>query len=59
MMLHTKNQGSRPCCFRLEDFVHILYKSMQNMSSPGRSHFEPQGQNLTKSGRGPLDDASY
>ena len=53
-------QISRPCGLRLEDFfIFSLYKYMQNMWPPWRSHFGLQGHNLNKLGKGLLDDASY
>ena len=57
MMLHTKYQGSRPCGFRQEDFFMFLpIKAYVKSVTPGRSHFWPQGYNLSKLGRGLLDD---
>ena len=60
MMLHTKYQGSGPCGFKEEDFfMFSSYRPMLNMCSPGWANFWPQGHNLNKLGRGPLDDTTY
>ena len=60
MMLHTKYQGSRPCGFRPEDFfIFLPIKAYVKPVTPGRGHFWPQGYNLNKLDRGPLDDTSY
>ena len=60
MMLHTKYQGSRPCGFRPEDFfIFLPIKAYEKPVTPGRGHFWPQGYNLNKLDRGPLDDTSY
>ena len=60
MMLHTKYQGSRTIRFRQEDFnMFSLCKHMYKMCPPGPGHFWPQGYNLNKLGRSPLDDATY
>ena len=61
MILHNKNQGSRPCGFRREDFFHVApYISLcKTCDPPGPGHFWPLGYNLNKLGRGPLDDTTY
>ena len=60
VMLHTKYQGYRPCGFRQEElFMFSLYNSMLNIWPLGAAHFWPQGYNLNKLGRGPLDDATH
>ena len=58
MLLSTKYQGSRPCGFRQEDVFMFPYISLYIKCDPsGQAHFWPQGHNLNKLGRGPLDDA--
>ena len=44
MMLHTKYQGSRPCGFRQEDFVHVApYISLCKTCDPrGGAIFGPR-----------------
>ena len=60
MMLHTKYKGSRPYCFKQEDFfIFFPYKPMLNMWPPGQAHFWPHGHNLNKLGRGSQGDATY
>ena len=60
MLLLTKYQGSRPCCFRQEDvFMFLPIKAYVKPVTPGRSHFLPKGYNWNKSGRSLLDGASY
>ena len=60
MMLHTIYQGSRPCGFRQEDFFMFLpIKSYVKPVTPEAGHFWPQGYNLNKLGRRPLDDTTY
>ena len=52
MITHTKNQGSRPCSFRKEDFfIDFLYISVCKISDP---LYRPK-----RLGRGPLDDATH
>ena len=68
-MLHTKYQGSRPCGFRHEVFLHLPYRSLSKIFdpregdvkhlTPGAETFWPKGYNLSKLGRGPLGDATY
>ena len=55
MMLHIKNQGSRPCGFRQEDFFKFSYISLcKACDFLGGAFFGPN-----KLCRGPLDDAIY
>ena len=57
MMLQTKCQGSRPCGFRQEDFFMFLAKkSYVKPVTPEAGPFLPQGYNLNKLDKGPLDD---
>ena len=59
MMLHTIYQGSIPCGFRKEDVV--IFFSIQaylKHVTPAAGLFLPQGHNLNKFGRGPLDDVT-
>ena len=60
MMLHTINQGFRPCGFRREDFLNAfpIYAYVK-LVTPGAGHFLPQGHYLNKLGSGLLDNASY
>ena len=60
MMLHTKNQGSRPYGFKQEDFQCFSPKQAYlNNMNPRWGRFWPQWPNLNKLGRGPLGDATY
>ena len=55
MILHTKNQGSRPGVF-----FHVApYISLCKTCDPGWGNFWPKGYNLNKLGRSLLDNASY
>ena len=62
MMLRTKYEVFRPCGFREEEFFYVipirisLCKICDPQSGP---MFCPQGRNLSKLGRGLLDDATY
>ena len=58
-MIHTKYQGSRPCGFRLEDFLMFsLKKAYVKQVTPGVGPFWPQEHNLNILCRGSLDDAT-
>ena len=60
MMLHTKYQGTSPCCYRQEDFFMFLpIKAYVKPVTPVAGLFLPQGYNLNKLGRGSLDDTTY
>ena len=52
MKLHTKYQRPEPSNFRQEDFPNM------SQVSPGAGTFLPQGYNLNKFGRGPLDEVT-
>ena len=60
-MLQTKYQRPRPCTFQTRrDFCFFfLYKSMLNVSAPGRDCFWPKGYNLNNLGKGPLGETMY
>ena len=60
MILHTKNQGSRPSGFRQEDFFMFYpIEAYVKHVTPQPGHFWPQDYNLNKLGIGPLDDTTY
>ena len=52
MMIHTKNQGSKPYGFRQEDlFMFSPILVYVKHVTPRAGHFWPQGYNLNKLGR--------
>ena len=56
--LHIKYQGSRPSSFRQEDLFYVsLYKHLEKRP-PEAGNFWTQEHNLSKLGKGSLDDAS-
>ena len=58
-MLHTKYQGSMPCCFKQEDFLIFLPIYAYVKCDPWRGViFGPRGI-MNKLGRGQLGDATY
>ena len=58
-MIHTKYQCSMPCGFRQEYFSHYPYISLCKTCDPGGGTiFGPNGHNLDRLGKGPLDDAT-
>ena len=60
MMLHTKYEPLGSVVSDKEIFSCFPYISLyKTCNQPERSHCGPQGQNLYKRGRGPLDDASF
>ena len=60
MMLHTNNQGSRPCGFRQEDFFMFLPLLVYvNHVTPEAGLCWAQGHYLNKLVRGPQGDATY
>ena len=59
MILHTKYQGSRPFCFRQEDFfiflpILVYVKHM----TPGWGYFWPHGHSFNQLVRGIQGDAT-
>ena len=43
MIIHTKYQGSGPCCFRQEEFIFSLYKPVKHVTPWGGPIFGPRG----------------
>ena len=59
-MLLTKNQGSRHCGFRQEDFfMFFQYKPMLTNVTPRVDHFWHKGYNLNKNGKGLQDNVTH
>ena len=58
-MLHTKYQSSRPYGFRQDFLMFLPIKAYVKPVTPKAGHFWPHGYNLSKLGRGSLDDTTY
>ena len=64
MILHTKYEGSMPCDFR-QDFLCFSCKNLCKTCDPSSGpkkewgHFWPQGHDLNKLAKSPLDDDTH